>query len=136
MTTCAKDNLLDWENQLRKIHMAYNTSVQASTGYTLFFLMFGRQARISVDIMYESPNSSPQTMNEFAANLRKMDKAFVLERKYSLTNYLRQNEIYDKKVHGKSYKKGELVWLHSPASCRGASKKLCHPWSGPYKLSC
>ena len=26
------------------------------------------------------------------------------------------------------------MWLHCPASCRGASRKLCHPWSGPYKV--
>ena len=135
LATCAKDNPLDWESYIRKVCMAYNTSVQASTGYTPFFLMFGRQARIPVDVMYGSPNSSQHTVNEYAATLRKqMDKAFALARKYSLTNHLRQKEIYDKKIHGKAYKKGDLVWLHSPARCRGASKKLCHPWSGPYKV--
>ena len=135
LATCTKDNPLDWENHIRKVCMAYNTSVQASTGYTPFFLMFGRQARIPVDVMYGAPNSSTQTVHEYAATLRKqMDKAFALARKHSLTNHLRQKEIYDKKAHGNPYKKGDFVWLHSPASCRGASKKLCHPWSGPYKV--
>lgn len=26
------------------------------------------------------------------------------------------------------------MWLHSPSSCKGARKKLYHPWSGPYKV--
>ena len=34
LATCAKDNPLDWEKHVRKVCMAYNTSVQASTGYT------------------------------------------------------------------------------------------------------
>ena len=31
-------------------------------------------------------------------------------------------------VHGNPYKKGNLVWLHSPAVGRGESKKLYHVW--------
>ena len=41
LATCAKDNPLDWEKHVRKVCIAYNTSVQMSTGYTPFFLMFG-----------------------------------------------------------------------------------------------
>ena len=42
----------DWENQLPKVCMAYNTSVYASTGYTPFFFMFGRPARLHIDLVY------------------------------------------------------------------------------------
>jgi len=58
LTTCAKDNPLDWEKHVRKVCMAYNTSVLASTGYTPFFLIFGHQAHIPVDVMYGSSNST------------------------------------------------------------------------------
>ena len=67
LATCTQDNPLDWENHIRKVCMTYNSSVQASTGYTPFFLMFGRQARIPVDVMFGSPNSSTQTIHEYAA---------------------------------------------------------------------
>jgi len=135
LSTCAKGNPLDWERHVRKVCMAYNTSVQASTGYTPFFLMFGRQARIPVDVMYAVPNSTPQSPNEYAATLGKqMGQAFTLARKHSLTKHERQKEIYDKKVHGKPYQKGDHVWLHSPMGKREPSKKLYHPWSGPYRV--
>ena len=42
-TTC-KDHPFDWEDHIWKVCMAYNTSTQSTTGYTPFFLMFGRQA--------------------------------------------------------------------------------------------
>ena len=29
---------------------------------------------------------------------------------------------------------GDLVWLHSPVVPRGSSRKLHHPWTGPYKI--
>ena len=46
----------------------------------------------------------------------------------------RQREYYDKKIHGQSYKQGDLVWLHSPVVPRGRAKKLHRPWSGPFKV--
>ena len=135
LATCAKDNPLDWEKHLRKVVMAYNTSVQASTGYTPFFLMFGRQARIPVDVLYGAPNNTTQSPSMYASTLRKqMNKAFALARKHSLLKHSRQKEIYDRKVHGKPYQKGDYVWLHSPMGKREVSKKLYHPWSGPYKV--
>ena len=45
-----------------------------------------------------------------------------------------QKEVYDKRSHGKSYKKGDLVWLNTPVVPRGQAKKLHYPWTGPYRI--
>ena len=97
--------------------------------------MFGRQARIPADVMYGTPTSTNHSVNEYAATLRKqMDKAFGLARQHSLSKQLRQKELYDLKVHGKPFKKGDYVWLNTPMGRQGPSKKLYHPWAGPYRV--
>ena len=37
LSTTTKDHPFNWENQINKVCMAYNTSVHASSGYTPFF---------------------------------------------------------------------------------------------------
>ena len=46
----------------------------------------------------------------------------------------RRKAYYDRQVHGEPFQKDEFVWLHSPVVPRGQSKKLHHPWTGPYRV--
>ena len=39
----------DWENCIRPVCMAYNSSTQTTTGFSPFYLMFGRQPRLPID---------------------------------------------------------------------------------------
>ena len=41
-----------WDSHLRRLCMAYNKSVQSTTGCSPFFLMFGRQVKMPIDLMY------------------------------------------------------------------------------------
>ena len=54
LSTCTDQHPFDWEEHFPKLCMAYNSSKQVTTGYSPFFLMFGREARLPVDIMYGS----------------------------------------------------------------------------------
>ena len=42
LATTAADHPSTWEEHIQKVVFAYNTSIQKTTGYTPFFLMFGR----------------------------------------------------------------------------------------------
>ena len=124
----------DWEDYLRPLCMAYNSSVNPTTGYTPFFLMFGRQVRMPIDVLYGQPSES-QSSPEYAAALRsRLELAFKYVRQRMRHHLQRQKEFYDKKVHGEPYSEGSLVWLCSPVVNKNAGRKLHLPWTGPYKI--
>ena len=135
LATTLRDYLFDWEERLRKVCMAYNTSVHCSTGYTPFYLMYGREARLPIDIAYGTKTPESEPVGEYAARLKKsLTEAYSDVQHQLETTHQRQKEIYDKKVHGKPYKKGDLVWLYNPAIPQGQARKLHHPWTGPFRV--
>ena len=110
LATTTQDHPFDWEDQIHKVCMAYNTSVHASTGYTPFFLMFGRQARLPIDLMYATGSHSEVPANEYAATLKQgLEDAYQLVRNKLAVSHERRKEHYDQKVHGKPYHEGDLV---------------------------
>ena len=70
LATAAKERPFDWEGQLRRLCLAYNTSVHPTTRHTPFYLMCGRQVRMPTDIMFGSPTPQPTTVPEYATELR------------------------------------------------------------------
>ena len=115
--------------------MAYNTSTHDTTGFTPFFLMFGRQARIPTHLMYGTAEPESLDCGEYAAQLRKsMANAYRIARESSAGKQERQAEMYNEKVHGKPHDVGSLVWLLNPQVPRGKSKKMHKWWTGPYRV--
>ena len=138
LKTAAADHPFDWEDQLRPLCMAYNTSVQATTGYSPFFLMFGRSVSMPIDLMYgESPTETESrattTTTEFACSLKhRLQEAYHRVRVQMGHQLDRQKEIYDQRVHGKPFEENDLVWLHTKVVPKGVGRKLHRPWSGPF----
>ena len=125
----------DWDKKLRLVCMAYNTSVHKSTGFSPFFLLFGRQARLPVDLAYGIAPMEEMTTQEYVRNLRQtLEKAYSTVRNYTGAALEQQKELYDRRVHGDEYQVGDLVWLHNPVIPKGAKRKLHCPWTGPFKV--
>ena len=70
LITCVKDCPFEWEHHIQKVCMAYNSSVQSSTGCIPFYLMFGRQAHLPVDIMYGTSTQQSSSPEEHARFLQ------------------------------------------------------------------
>ena len=135
LSTTLKDYPCDWEERLPKVCMAYNTSVHASTGYSPFYLMFGRKPKLPIDLLYPTKRGCDTTVSEYANDLRSsLETAFERVRHQLQTKHKQRKEYYDKKVHGDPYCVDDMVWLHSTTIPKGGSKKFHHPWSGPYRV--
>ncbi|KZR98806.1 Uncharacterized protein APZ42_005610, partial [Daphnia magna] len=47
----------DWDRTLQYVCFAYNTARQESTGYSTFFLLYGREPRLPIDLELDAdPN--------------------------------------------------------------------------------
>ena len=98
LSTCVKDHHFLWEDYIRPVCMAYNTSTQSTTGYTPFYLMFGRQAKLPVDIMYGTNAMNEVSPNQHAADLRaRLTEAYEKVRQHLNTGQERQKEFYDRR---------------------------------------
>ena len=79
--TCVGEDPEDWEEYISKASMAYNMSVNATSGYTPFYLMFGRQVRIPVDLMYGTAEPESASYGEYTTKLQQsLSKAYTLAR--------------------------------------------------------
>ena len=99
--------------------------------------MFGRQARLPIDLVYGTKVEQTPVSEYAATTKHALEEAYCLVRKKLDTAHCLQKtlQLYNKKVHGRSFAVGDLVWLFSPAVPRGHSKKLYHPWSGPHRIT-
>ena len=68
LSTSVDEDPFHFQDHLQKVCMAYNTSIQSSTIFTPFFLMFGREARLPIDMQFDLPQSSSSVTN-YAASL-------------------------------------------------------------------
>ena len=135
LSIVVKDHPNTWESHLRAVCMAYNTSIHPTAGYSPFFLMFGRKARLPIDLVYGSNKPPSQTVGGFVSDTRTiLEYAYRHVRDNMKLKQDRQKELYDRKRHGEFYNVGDLVWLHSSVVPRGASRKFHRPWTGPYKI--
>ena len=135
-STALQKHPWDWEDHIRQLCYVYNTSVHPGTHYTPFFLMFGRQARLPVDVAFGLPPNSEASHNTFAASLRTtLQEAFESVRTDLGHHLKRQKEIYDVKAHGQPYEKRDVVWLHNASIAKGNCKKFNKQWVGPYKVT-
>ena len=62
----------DWDTYLPQLLLAYRSSEHSSTKRTPFFMMFGYEVPLPVDVMFGRPTGEPyQGANEWAADLRR-----------------------------------------------------------------
>ena len=135
IATSAKSNPHCWEEYIRAVCFAYNTSIQSSTGYSPFFLIYGREARLPIDLTFSTSHTDTLSPNVHAQHLQHtLNYAYDMVRSNLGDVQCRQKTVYDRKIHGEPFKQGDLVWLYSTVVPPHTCRKLHHPWKGPYRV--
>ena len=107
LATAATDYPFEWQHHLRPLCMAYNTSVYSTTGYTPFYLMFGRPAKMPIDIAYGQPQpSEAPSPATYASELHnRLQDEYERVRKTLGHNLDLQKQVYDQKSPWQSISK-------------------------------
>ena len=79
MLATVVDDKGEWEEYLPKACLAYNTSEHSATGFTPIYMMFGCQANMPLNIMYDKPSKDSKDYAQHTMELWK-----TLEQAYQI----------------------------------------------------
>lgn len=126
----------DWKRSLPKVVHAYNCMRCEATGFSPYFLLFGRSPRLPVDLMFNLPsNEEHRSHVDYVADWQtRMQEAYEIASKTANKEALRGKQYYDRKVHGVELQVGGRVLLRN-LSERGGPGKLRSHWENTvYKI--
>ena len=108
------ENQRDWAKILPMCIFAYNVSRSEATGYTPYYLMFGREAICPLDIMLKTPNGDAHSnMTDFVSALQqRFGEAFDCGLRQQKTRTERMKQAYDAKVTVRRFSVNQFVWYY------------------------
>jgi hypothetical protein len=129
-------NQRDWSARLPQVMAAYRASQHEATGYSPNFLMYGRELRAPVDIVFGAPEEeleSRNTMDEFVEHkVQVMRDSYELVRQHLGTSLQRAKKYYDVKARPTTFTPGEWVWHYCPRRYLQRSPKWQKNYDGPF----
>ena len=111
-----EDRKACWSEHLPELLMAYNATCSTVTGYSPYYLLFGRRPRIPVDYLFPTLHDSPhQTKMEVsvAAMQKRLKEAFTVARCLTSEEVARQCHYYDCKAGAVALQPGDVVMVHT-----------------------
>ena len=108
-----EDKKACWSEHLPELLLAYNAY---NTGYSPYYLLFGRRSRIPVDCLFPTLHDSPhQTKMEVsvAAMQKRLKKAFAVARHLTSEEAAKQHRYYDSKAGAVALQPGDIVMVRT-----------------------
>ena len=111
-----QDKKARWSEHLPEMLSAYNGTHSAVTGYSPYFLLFGRKARMPVDYLLPTLHDLPhQTKMEVsvAAMQKRLKEAFAVARHLTSQEAAKQRCYYDRKAGAVALQPGDVVMVRT-----------------------
>ena len=111
-----EDKKACWSKHLPELLLAYNATCSTVTGYSPYYLLFGRRSRIPVDYLFPTLCDSPhQTKMEVSvvAMQKRLKEAFAVARHLTSDEAAKQRHYYDRKAGAVALQPGDIVMVHT-----------------------
>lgn len=123
-----------WSQQIATLVHAYNCTQNDATGYSPYFLMFGREARLPIDVCFQAVLDSGEAVThpKYVDNLRRdLKQAYQLAMGASTKNHQKNKKAYDLTVRHQALEKGDRVLVRALGG--NGKQKLKDKWNSlPY----
>ena len=109
-----QDKKAHWSEHLPEMLSAYNDTHSVVTGYSPYFLLFGRKARMPVDYLFPTLRDSPhQTKIEVSVTAiqKRLKEAFAVARHLISQEAAKQWCYYDRKAGAVALQPGDVVMV-------------------------
>lgn len=125
------DKQNDWDNHLAAVELAYNTSVNESTGFSPFYLSYGVNAVLPVDQALASIKScdnvkATEFVTQWESDMQKAKESMKLAQQ-------RQSLYADQSRRAVEYRPGDQVML-TTSNIKSKAGKLNPRYIGPYRV--
>ena len=110
-----EDKKACWSEHLPELLLAYNATRSTVTGYSPYYLLFGRRSRIPVDYLFPTLRDSPHhTKMEVSvvAMQKRLQEAFAVARCLTSEEAAKQHHYYDCKAGAVALQPGDVVMAH------------------------
>lgn len=120
-----------WSDYVRYATFSYNTTVNKSTGYSPFYLMYGREANLPSDYMYIHKDQDPDIVKEIR-NIQKVRKEIpqILQKAQET-----QKKYFDATKRDLQLQIGDEVLVQNPPDFKGDYNKFNNIYRGPYFIT-
>ena len=121
-----------WKDHVAPLVHAYNCTRHESTGFTPFYLMFGRTPRLSIDVFLKIPSEYTASVEGIKQRLA---AAYEASSKANKMASKHQASVYNQKAQGNPLQEGDLVLMRN-VGLKG-KQKLAKRWKKEhYKVIC
>ncbi|KII70022.1 hypothetical protein RF11_01327 [Thelohanellus kitauei] len=130
----ARDNQMNsWDDDIPLVLFAYRQSIQSSTKYSPYELMFGRKPTLINDFLDDN-NPAISTRSSYILNMKKkLSRIYTFVKNSQEKASLRQKHYYDRNKIMAEYNVGKQILLKcSPKP--NINKKFLQVWEGPYTI--
>ena len=119
-----------WPAHIGSIIIAYNSTRSLVTGYSPYYLMFGRRPRLPIDLLFPMCRTQmlTRTIDKYVASLYdRLRESLAIAQDCAVKEAQRQKWLYDRKVGAVELRPGDHVLVHLDAF-RGQRRKLKNRW--------
>ena len=130
LKTLSKPAKLAWNKQLPKLAFAYNSTINKTTGFSPMRLMFGRESRLPIDLLFDvrKEEMPRQTWEQFVQEWQESMQEAVRVAQENIRKSAEYNKkLYDGKVKAVEVLVGDLVLVKNVRE-KGGTGKLKSYW--------